>query len=169
MLNTNNPIPLYKQLYHQLREQIEAGDYQVGEKLPSVRELAANCGISRLTARKAIELLEQDGCVHVQHGRGIFVVPSEESGAPISRGSLVVLMDTDGVTPEQRTVCVDTVIADEVLAKRLRIRTGTKVIRFERIRFAGDIPVSLDVSWLPYDLCTDNECDAPDDITGVAD
>lgn len=111
----------------------------------------------------------QDGCVHVQPGSGIFVLQTDELDVPVSRESLAALMDADGVTPEQRTVCVDTVIADEALAKRLEIRTGTKVIRIERIRFAGDIPVSLDVSWLPSDLCADNECNAPDSLVEAAD
>ena len=73
MLYADKPIPLYKQLYHQLRRQIEEGNYRVGEKLPSVRRLAADCGINRLTARKALELLEHEGYVRVQHGRGTFV------------------------------------------------------------------------------------------------
>lgn len=160
MLYADKPIPLYKQLYHQLHTQIENGDYQVGEKLPSVRELAANYGINRLTARRAIELLEQDGYVVVQHGRGVFVLPINESIGPVARESLAVLIGTTtGVTPVQRITGIDVVVADEALAKRLKIRPGDKVIRLEQVRFADDIPVSFDVSWLPADLCEIETCD----------
>jgi len=162
MLNTNNPTPLYKQLYHQLRKQLKNGDYQAGEKLPSVRDLAADCGISRLTVRRAIGLLERDGCVHVQHGSGVFVLPFHNPDPPVSRKELAALLATDEDVAESRTICVNTVVADEALAKSLCIHPGAKVIRLERIRFAGDTPVSLDVSWLPTDLCMDDVVDALD-------
>ena len=169
MLYADKPIPLYKQLYHQLHEQIENGDYQVGEKLPSVRELAADCGISRLTARKAIGLLEQDGYVYVQHGKGIFVLPVNESIQPITRKSLAVLIGTaTDVTPAQRITGVNIVVADEALAKKLKIRSGDKVIRLEKVRFADDIPVSFDVSWLPADLCAVETYEVSDDPAEIA-
>ena len=64
MLRANSSVPLYKQLYHQLRDAIEHGDYQAGEKLPSERETAAYYGISRPTVRKAFDLLRRDGYLH---------------------------------------------------------------------------------------------------------
>lgn len=164
MLQANIPIPLYKQLYHQLHRRIENGDYRIGEKLPSERELAADCGISRLTVRRAIELLEKDGCVRVQHGSGAFVICPEASNLP-----LVALIDAEGVTPEQQTICVETVAADEDLAKRLNIQTGADVTRVEQIRYAGDTPVSLDVSWSPSALAVDGASPTRTDAAGTAD
>ncbi len=73
MLRANSQTPLYMQLYRQLREEIEAGSLQMGGQLPSERELAANYGISRPTARKALALLKQDGIVSAHRGRRSFV------------------------------------------------------------------------------------------------
>ncbi len=69
MLRANSQTPLYMQLYRQLREEIEAGSLQMGGQLPSERQLAADYGISRPTARKAIALLKKDGIVSAHRGR----------------------------------------------------------------------------------------------------
>src|SRR5947208_1345870 len=59
------------QLRDALRELIE--DMHPGEQLPSESELVARFGVARGTIREALKLLEQDGLVDVQHGRGRFV------------------------------------------------------------------------------------------------
>jgi len=74
MLNTQKPEPLYQQLYTQLKQNIESGALSPGDRLPSERRLAANHGISRLTARKAMLLLVQEGYANSYHGKGAFVV-----------------------------------------------------------------------------------------------
>jgi len=77
MLNTRKLEPLYQQLYIQLKQNIESGALSPGDRLPSERKLAANYGISRLTARKAMLLLVQEGYVNSYHGRGAFVAKSK--------------------------------------------------------------------------------------------
>jgi GntR family transcriptional regulator len=59
MLYANNTIPLYRQLYRHFQKAIDTGELPVGEKLPSERQLAADYGISRITARKAMDILKQ--------------------------------------------------------------------------------------------------------------
>ena len=65
--------PLYFQLYAQLKHDIDIGLLTSGEQLLSERQLAAYYGISRPTARKALQNLENDGYIQAQHGRGSFV------------------------------------------------------------------------------------------------
>ncbi|MBN1246987.1 MAG: GntR family transcriptional regulator [Anaerolineae bacterium] len=73
MLRANSQIPLYMQLYRQLRSEIEQGALQLGGQLPSERQLAADYGISRLTARKALSMLREEGVISARRGRGSFV------------------------------------------------------------------------------------------------
>jgi DNA-binding FadR family transcriptional regulator len=66
----------------QLRGLIEAGSLQVGEQLPSERELAEQLGVSRSTVREAVQFLGAMGLVEIRHGSGTFVradgdLPSE--------------------------------------------------------------------------------------------
>lgn len=65
--------PVYKQIADTLREQIDAGVYQPGDKLPSELQLLTRAGVSRETARQAIEVLRLEGRVRSQRGRGVFV------------------------------------------------------------------------------------------------
>lgn len=58
-----------------LRASIERGELSLGGKLPSERDLAARYGTARNTAREAISILQSEGLVVAQHGRGVFVRP----------------------------------------------------------------------------------------------
>jgi DNA-binding GntR family transcriptional regulator len=66
-------IPVYRQVAAILRERIEAGTYQPGRRLPSVRDLVQEFGIAQLTARKALRVLVDDGVAEMSPGMGTFV------------------------------------------------------------------------------------------------
>jgi GntR family transcriptional regulator len=65
--------PLHVAISEQLKEKIEAGEYEPGNRLPSEFDLGAIFGVSRTTIRKAITNLIQQGLVTTQQGKGIFV------------------------------------------------------------------------------------------------
>lgn len=65
--------PVYIQIHNQLRENIEGGKWQVGEKIPAERELAAEFGVSRMTLRQAIQTLVDEGVLERRVGSGTFV------------------------------------------------------------------------------------------------
>jgi GntR family transcriptional regulator len=74
MLYTSGVDPLYLQLYNQLRVDIENGKYGKGQKLLSESKLAAVHGISRMTARMALQLLAEQGFVTIEPNRGALVL-----------------------------------------------------------------------------------------------
>src|SRR3982075_864134 len=71
-------VPLYRQLYEQIGQQIRSGQLPRGERLPATRELAGQLGLNRTTVSAAYELLETEGLISGQVGRGSFV-----TGAPL--------------------------------------------------------------------------------------
>lgn len=71
------PRRLYRQIADQLRAAIQSGEYPVGAKLPTERELAASLGVSRPSVREALIALEVEGLVEVRISTGIFVMASE--------------------------------------------------------------------------------------------
>jgi len=73
-LQANSAMPLYQQLYTHLLQNIEQGTLEAGTQLPSERRIATECGISRLTARKAFQLLAQQGYVVTHQGKGSYVM-----------------------------------------------------------------------------------------------
>jgi len=74
MLYINGADPLYLQLCNKLRSDIENGRLEKGKKLLSERRLAAEYGISRLTARMALQNLQEQGYVIVEPKKGALVL-----------------------------------------------------------------------------------------------
>ena len=73
---------LYEQISQKLAKAIASGDYELGQRLPSERELAQTFGVSRPTVREAIIALELDGLVEVRLGSGVYVTNKQPpSGA----------------------------------------------------------------------------------------
>ena len=65
--------PLYLQIAAILRDAIERGDYPSGRPIPSETRLMQEHGVARLTARKAVRVLVNEGLVEVVQGRGAYV------------------------------------------------------------------------------------------------
>ena len=80
-LNYRDARPIYTQIVDGFRQQITAGILQQGEKLPSVRELAAELTINPNTIQRAYRELEMSGWIASVAGKGSFVcgVPAEEA------------------------------------------------------------------------------------------
>src|SRR6185503_12832291 len=70
-------VPLYRQLYEQLALQIRSGKLQKGARLPATRELAGQLGLNRTTISAAYEILESEGLITGQVGRGSFVTAAK--------------------------------------------------------------------------------------------
>lgn len=75
-IETIEPRRLYRQVADQLRKLIDDGEFAVGARLPTERELAMKLGISRPTVREALIALEVDGRVRIRVGSGIYVLPA---------------------------------------------------------------------------------------------
>lgn len=77
-LDPTSPVPLYLQIVEQLRRLVALGALRPGDRLPTVRELAARLRVNRNTAGRAIQYLEAEGIVRTRVGQGTFV----QDGAP---------------------------------------------------------------------------------------
>lgn len=75
------PRRLYRQVADQLRRLIDSGEFPIGARLPTERELALQLGVSRPTVREALIALEVDGRVRIRVGSGIYVLAAPEQPA----------------------------------------------------------------------------------------
>lgn len=76
-MEDNDNKRLYQQLASTLKERIELGVYQVGEKLPAERLISEEMDVSRTVVREAIIMLEVEGYVDVRKGSGIHVIANQ--------------------------------------------------------------------------------------------
>ncbi|MED5526309.1 MAG: GntR family transcriptional regulator [Pseudomonadota bacterium] len=72
-LNPQSGIPIYRQLYEQVKRLVTAGQLKPGEALPSVRELAVRHSVNPMTISKAYNLLEADGVLVRHRGKPMTV------------------------------------------------------------------------------------------------
>ena len=75
LLDNRSGVPIYTQIYTQIRAQITDGTLKADEALPSIRNLAKDLRISVITTKRAYEELEKEGYIYTIAGKGSFVSP----------------------------------------------------------------------------------------------
>lgn len=76
--NLQSDRPIYTQLLEQIQMKIISGEFTAGDKLPSVRELAAEASVNPNTMQKALSELERNGLVYSQRTVGRFITEDEK-------------------------------------------------------------------------------------------
>ena len=142
-LDQSNSLPLYQQLQRALRHAIETRVLGPDDALPPERDLAVELSVSRITVRKAIDGLVNEGMLVRRQGSGTFVRARVEKNFS-KLTSFSEDMRARGRTPRSVWLrrSAGTVTPEEALT--LRASPGTPVYRFHRIRFADDAPMSLE-------------------------
>ena len=88
VLSQHDNRPMYLQIMDQIKHRIALGDWPVGEKLLSIRELAIELKVSVITVKRAYAELEKEGVIVTQHGKGSFIATGPELGDKINRETL---------------------------------------------------------------------------------
>ncbi len=146
--DSRDSSPLYVQLARKLGQAIRDGRYQADEALPSERVLSESVDVSRVTARKAIDQLVEQGLIVRRRGSGNYIAPRIEQ--PLSRlTSFSEELHQRGYTPSSRWLerGIVAAVPDEQLT--LGLSPGAKVARLERLRLADDVVMAYEVSVLP--------------------
>lgn len=142
-LDPDSTQPLYQQLQRALREAIEKRLISVDEALPAERQLAEELQVSRITVRKAIEGLVEEGLLVRRQGAGNFVSARvEKNFAKLT--SFSEDMRARGRVPSSEWIrkSEGTVTPEEAMT--LRLSPGTPVYRFHRLRYADNAPMSVE-------------------------
>lgn len=72
-IDNKSGLPIYDQIYSQIKSQIISGALREDQLLPSIRNLAKDLGISVITTRRAYDELEREGFIYTVAGKGCFV------------------------------------------------------------------------------------------------
>ena len=147
-LDASKATPLYLQLADGLRALIDDGAVRVGEALPSEREIGARTRISRVTVRKAIDMLLREGKVSRRRGSGTYVVPRIELPASVLAG-FSADMSNRGSRPG--SIWIDKVLATPTPeeAMTLALAPDSTVVRISRVRTADDEPLAIERAVVP--------------------
>lgn len=150
------PVPLYHQIFLQLREEITSGERSFGSRMPTEQELSAQFGVSRITARRALDELADNG--FVERRRRIGTTVRYKSPAKPFRGNIEQALEsllTFGRRTTVRLLELDRVPARAPIDEALEIPEGTEIQRAIRVRWLDDSPVGHFTSFIPVDLGVD--------------
>ena len=75
LIDNKSSLPIYDQIYSQIKAQIISGELQEHETLPSIRSLAKDLRISVITTKRAYDELEKEGFIYTIAAKGCFVAP----------------------------------------------------------------------------------------------
>ena len=133
--------PHYLRIYRDLRDQIAKGSLAPGDQLPAQRDLAESFGVTVMTVRQALQLLEQEELVVVKHGSGSFVAPKRIRYAMGNLRSFAQEVQAQGFELKTRVLRQELVDPHPRVAELLKIHAGEPVYAIERLRAVGNQPV----------------------------
>ena len=144
--------PLHIVISEQLKEQIEAGQYVPGERLPSEFDLGKAFNVSRTTIRRAIANLIQQGLVTTQQGKGIFVSDRHKISFSMSNPLMQfdLALKQQGYTGHVHSLRFQLTKAPAEITRMLQLsHQETQVYWQEKIIYADECPIALDITYLP--------------------
>lgn len=152
----NNSIPLYVKTKEAIKQKIDEKVYKPGSMLPTESELCDVFQVSRVTIRKAISELLNEGVLIRGYGRRLMV-----KNVVLSRGIGNELNSLQEELEQRGKKCFSYILTYEVedispeLAEAMDLPKDSKVIHIERLRYADDIPLCYQKLYLNYELCSE--------------
>jgi len=148
-----NNIPKYIKLYQQLKTEILAGKYSVGDFLPKEEQLITMYNASRTTVRHAISLLKEENLISVTQGRGTEVLPIASSPSDFRKFGPTNTLSVRYLVEGEYKINVigseiDRILASGDIAKKLELPEGTEIYRLQKIQTINSIPFAYMIHYL---------------------
>lgn len=146
-LNVKSSTPLYEQIHNDIRKSILHGKFGNGGKLPSEKDLSLSFNVSRITIRKALDLLTKEGLVIKVQGKGSFAGSGEKfHGSLESTRSFSSFISSQGKKSTSKILKRE-IRNDTAAARRLNLDPDTDLVYIKRILLVDDEPFILDSAW----------------------
>ena len=142
-------IPLYIQIAEGLIAQIASGELTPQDRLPSERELSEELGVTRMTLRRALGVLESQGLIIRVHGVGTYIAEPkiERQMEKVFRFSNK--MQERGFNPGAKIISIEHIVADRALSMKLALLDSSAVFSILRLRSINKEPVMLESYAIP--------------------
>ena len=142
-------LPAYLQIHDQIKKEIDEEVWQIGQRLPSERDLAETFQVSRMTLRQAITLLVEEGVLERRVGSGTFVASTRVQEKMRGTTSFTEIMKSQGKTPSSQLISYRRTLPSKQEVEKLGINKTENIIRMERVRYADKLPVVYEVASIP--------------------
>ena len=139
----------YQQIAEDLRSRVGRGEFGAGKLLPSESELSGAYAASRITIRKALEVLRDEGLVDARQGFGWFVAADPLRQSLGRLGTIEAQLAASGVRSERRVLDFGFVPAPP---RARQVLGAATVLEVRRLNLADDEPFARVTVWCPDDL-----------------
>ena len=143
------PKSKFEQIYKELKEKIESGDYAYQDLLPSENTMVSIYNCSRNTIRRALSKLTEQGYVQPLHGKGVRVIYQPIDQAAFTIGGIESFKESAIRNHRKRHTEVlqfAEITADERLAAKTGFPIGSELYYLQRVRFLDGIALILDIN-----------------------
>ena len=148
----NGRVPRYHRIAEALRERIQDGELPPGARLDNQRQLARSFGVTLMTLRQALELLDREHLITRRHGLGTFVAAPSIDYDILQLRRFAGDLSAKGEHVATRLLGTRFAAADRRVAEALRLAGRPRVFVLDRLRLVDEHPMSLQRSFLPSPL-----------------
>jgi DNA-binding GntR family transcriptional regulator len=150
MLKQDISIPLYIQLKESIRSSIVNGQLKYGHKIPTELELSEEHKISRITVRKAILELVEEGYLVKKQGKGTYVNKRKIQRKIVHFLSFSDACKANGLKPRSIVTKMEIIQPAPSDQKLLQLVEGDALLLIQRVRYAADSPMMLENNYFSY-------------------
>jgi GntR family transcriptional regulator len=145
-------VPRYQEIAEDLRARIQDGDLAPGSRLDTQRRLASTFGVTLMTLRQALDVLEREKLIERRHGLGTFVAAPSIDYDILQLRRFAGDLSAQGEQVTTRLLGCAFVLGPQRVTSALGLPRGARVLAVERLRLVDGRPLSLQRSFLPANL-----------------
>lgn len=151
-LDHNSIVPLYVQIVEQLHQDIENGLFNQSGRLPTEEELSSKYSVSRITIRRAVDELVNQGMVEKKQGKGTFIRAPKMTRRLDGPMSFTEMCAANGLTASAKILEAGISTPEQAYVREmLELKPGEPAVRIRRLRYAGDRPLVLEDNFYPME------------------
>ncbi|GGJ94180.1 HTH-type transcriptional repressor DasR [Lentibacillus kapialis] len=144
---------LYAYIKSDILNKIKAGDYKVGERIPTEVKLCETFNTSRTTIRAALNQLTMEGYLTRRQGSGTFVADKKlQQTLSNTVHHFNDQVKVQGKKPDITLIDIKVVPADDVLQQELTVNPDDPIQRIERVRKANGQPTQYEIAYIPWNM-----------------
>ena len=150
-------LPKYYLIKQKIRKMIDEEEFKTNEIIPSERDLMCKYNVSRITVRKALNDLVNEGYLYKIQGKGTFVKGDEFDQDLFQLTSCTEEIKKMGMVPTKKVISSGIVSADKSHQRLLGVREGDKLFSLTRVYYANGQPLNFTTTYLVYKYFPDIE------------
>jgi GntR family transcriptional regulator len=149
----DSTAPMYLRIAEALTALLKSGAYPAGFPLPPERVLGERYGVSRMTLRQAMSILEREGLIESQRGRGTFVAPNRLQKQQQELRSFTEEITARGGKSETRLISFEVITPPPSAREFFGLSKGEKVYEISRLRYKDRTPLAAEAAMIPQKIC----------------